>query len=343
MSPCTVGGWPAFSGAISGALTSYTNWQKIVTNGTPAGTNNSTVTTYATTDIVNDAVSWIQTQTAANKPWFAWVAFNAPHTPFHLPTPTTLCPNYASLSGTTADINANPHTYYNAAVEAMDTEIGRLLASVNLATTTVIFIGDNGTPAQALQTPFPSGRGKDTLYEGGIRVPMIIRGPDIIAPGRTSGVLTHVVDLYSTILDLAGITAPAGVMLDSQSLLPVLKSQEVTRARLYSEQFDSSAPTTGGRAIRDDRYKLIRNRSGTDLFYDLQADPYEAINLLAGGIGAMTAARQSYYYRLRFDLGAIQRRMRRSSVIQLSAELPFPWPSRRTPARRKRCGDARIS
>ena len=304
MSPCTVGGWPAYAGAIAGQISSYTDWPKVVSNGTPAGTSTTAHTaTYATTDVVNDAVPWIQAQTAANKPWFAWVAFNAPHTPFHLPTPTSLCPHYTTLSGTAADISAHPVNYYDAAVEAMDTEIGRLLAAVDLTKTTVIFLGDNGTPGQVLQPPLPTGHGKDSLYEGGIRVPLIIRGPNVISPGRTADVLTHLTDLYATILDLAGISAPAGVTLDSQSLLPVLQNQTVTRARLYSEQFDTSLPTTGGRILRDDRYKLIRNNTGTDEFYDLQTDPYESTNLFAGGVGAMTAAQQSYYYRLRFDLG----------------------------------------
>ena len=308
MSPCTVGGWPAFAGAISGALSSYTSWTKVVTNLTPPSTSATATTTYATTDIVNDAVPWIQAQAAANKPWFAWVAFNAPHTPFHLPSPTSLCPSYASLSGTAGDISANPRSYYNAAVEAMDTEIGRLLAAVDLSKTTVIFLGDNGTPGQVLQTPFPTGHGKDTLYEGGIRVPLVIRSPAVVSPGRASDAPAHVVDLYSTILDLAGIaasgTVPSAVTLDSKSLLPVLQNQTVTRPRRYSEQFDSNLATTGGRILRDDRYKIIRNRSGTDEFYDLQSDPYESANLLAGGVGAMTAERQSRYYRLRFDLGS---------------------------------------
>ena len=312
-SPGATGGWPAFAGSFYGELrlngstsgATYTNWTKLVTDGITATT--STVSTYATTDVVNDAVSWIQTQTAANKPWFAWVAFNAPHTPLHLPSPVTLCPHYASLPGTAAHINANPRSYYNAAVEAMDTEIGRLLASVDLAKTTVIFLGDNGTPGQVLQAPFPSGHGKDTLYEGGIRVPLIIRGPDVVSPNRTAEGFAHVVDIYSTILELAGIsvadTVSAGITLDSSSLLPVLQNQTASPSRLYAEEFDTNSPNLGGRVLRDDHYKIIRKATGTDEFYDLQADPYENTNLLAGGVNAMSATLQGYYYRLRFDLG----------------------------------------
>lgn len=305
--PSTLGGWPAYAGSLGGEVASYTSWTKVITDGTTPGTSSATSTTYATSDVVNDAVPWIQAQTAANKPWFAWVAFNAPHFPFHLPTPTSLCPHYASLSGTTNDINNNRLSYYNAMVEAMDTEIGRLLNAVNYNTTTVIFVGDNGTNLQVLQSPFPSGHGKDTLYEGGVRVPMIIRGASVVAPGRISPVLTHVVDLYATILEIAGInlatTIPRDVILDSKSLLPILQNQPLARSRLYSESFDVSAPTSGGRMLRDDRYKLIRNATGTDEFYDLLNDPYESSNLVTGGVNAMTLERQTYYHRLRYGLG----------------------------------------
>ncbi len=307
--PCLIGGWPNFAGSLAGAIPDYFSWTKVVSDGTGPGTTSTTSTTYATTDIVNDAVSFISTQTTAGKPWVAWVAFNAPHTPLHLP-PTNLCPTYASLSGSAADITANPLSYYNAMVEAMDTEIGRLLASVDLTKTDVIFIGDNGTPQAVLQAPYPSGHGKDTLYEGGIRVPLVIRGPDVVSPGRSSAVLTHLVDLYSTILELTGIsvsgTVPGGVTLDSQSLLSVLQNQSVTRSLVYGEQFDVTSATTGGRFLRDSQYKVIRKKSGTDEFYDLTADPSESTNLLAGGVGAMTTARQTAYASLVTQLASYE-------------------------------------
>lgn len=287
--PNVIGGWPHYAGSTGGALASYTSWAKVV-NGV-----SSTSTTYATTDVVNDAVAWINARTAAGEKWVAWVAFNAPHTPFHNP-PTTL-----------HSYGANPATNrlkYEAAVEAMDTEIGRLLLAVNAATTDVIFLGDNGTPVQVVQPPYTAAHAKDTLYEGGIRVPLIVRGPSVVAPGRTSSALVHAVDVFSTVLELAGVPLPTTSTLDARSLKPLLENQtDTARTRLYTEQFDQSAATVGGRVLRDDRYKLIRFRTGTDDFYDLQTDPFESANLLAGGIGAMTATQQSFYYRLRFDLG----------------------------------------
>lgn len=287
--PNTIGGWPHYAGCTAGGLASYTSWSKTINGVT------STVTTYATTDVVNDAVAWINARNTANQKWFAWVAFNAPHTPFHNP-PT-------SLHG----YGANPATNllkYRAAVEAMDTEIGRLLLSVNAATTDIIFVGDNGTPGQVIQAPYDNAHAKDTLYEGGIRVPLIIKGPSVVAGGRASGALVHAVDLFSTILEMAGVPLPSTVTLDSKSLKPILANQGDSRARLHSVQFDQATATVGGRVLRDDRYKLIRFNAGTDEFYDLLTDPAETTNLLAGGVAAMSGTHQAYYYRLRFNLGA---------------------------------------
>src|SRR6185503_3037006 len=151
-SPNNIGGWPHFAGSLVGALANYTNWTKNVN-----GTSTPNYTAYATSDVVDDAIAWIQTQ--GSRPWFAWVAFNAPHAPLHKP-PNALCPHYTTLSGTQMDINRNPRSYFEAMVEAMDTEIGRLLAAVNRTNTHIIFIGDNGTANQVIQPPYSTMKAK---------------------------------------------------------------------------------------------------------------------------------------------------------------------------------------
>ncbi len=287
--PNSIGGWPHFSGSTGGALTSYTSWAKII-NGAPSTSNR-----YATSDVVDDAVAWITARTTAGQPWVAWVSFNAPHTPFHAP-PVAL-----------HSYGANPATNllkYRAAAQAMDTEIARLLLAVNLSTTDILFMGDNGTPGQVAQAPYDNTHAKDTLYEGGIRVPLIISGPDVVNVGRSSDALVHAVDLFSTMLELAGVPLPSTVSLDSKSLVPVL-ANTVTgiRSRVYTDQFDQSAVATGGRVLRDDRYKITRNRDGTERFHDLLSDPAESTNLVANGISAMSTVQQARYYRLRYELG----------------------------------------
>ncbi len=287
--PNSIGGWPHFSGSTGGTLSSYTNWTKVI-NGV-----SSTSTRYATSDVVDDAVNWINARTSAGQSWIAWVAFNAPHTPFHVP-PVGL-----------HSYGANPATNllkYQAAVEAMDTEIARLLLAVNTSTTDIVFMGDNGTPGQVAQAPYDISHAKDTLYEGGIRVPLIISGPDVTASGRSSDALVHAVDLFSTLLELAGVPLPSSVTLDSKSLVPILGNNAAgIRSRVYTDQFDQSAGSSGGRVLRDDRYKITRLKDGTERFHDLLSDPAESTNLLANGIAAMSAVQQARYYRLRYELG----------------------------------------
>jgi arylsulfatase A-like enzyme len=279
--------------------TRFTNWTKTVNGKQKSGSTN-----YATTDVVDDAVAWIQAN--GSQPWFAWVAFNAAHWPLHKP-PKHLH-GYDSLPGTPAHISANPRPYFEAMVEAMDTEIGRLLSAVDRTNTHIIFIGDNGTEPNLIQPPYFSSHAKYTLYEGGIKVPLIIAGPAVVNPGRTNDTLTHAVDLFATILELAGInvaaTVPASTTMDSHSLLSVLQGGTDSSRCVYAELFSTSAPTASdGRALRNSQFKLIRFNSVREEFYDLLADPYERTNLLAHSLNAI---RQANYYALTMKLANYQ-------------------------------------
>ena len=292
-SPAIIGGWPHHAGTIIGELPNYTNWTKTV-NGvaTPNHTN------YATTDVVDDAVAWMQSRSGSN--WFAWVAFNAPHTPFHKP-PQNLCPSYP------ANTLTNSRRQFEAMCEAMDTEIGRLLTAVNLTNTHVIFIGDNGTQGNIIQPPYSSAHGKDTLYEGGTRVPFIIAGPAVVGTNRFTDTRAHVVDLFATILEMAGLnvaTVTTNVTIDSQSLLPALQSTNAIARYVFAQKFDTNTPTSAdGRVLRNDQFKLLDFDDGHDEFYDLSADPDEQTNLLGG---ALTTAQSANYYSLVLKLGDYQ-------------------------------------
>jgi len=300
--PATTGGWPAYSGSLGGAVSDYHAWTKVETDGTLAGTTSQTVTTYATTDVVDDATAWIAQQRAAGTPWFAWVAFNAPHTPYHLP-PEHLRPSYADLTGSATDLQNRPQLYYDAALEALDSELGRLLAAVDPTVTTVIFLGDNGTPRRVVRAPFRAGTGKDTLYDAGVRVPFVVRGPTVAEPGRIVADLVHVADLYPTLLELAGVrpaaVIPPGVTTDGQSFAGVLGGQAGARRHLYVDAFNASDPVAGGRMIRDEAYKLIVYNMGYEELFHLPSDPAEANDLLAA---PLSAEAQRHYDRLRWWL-----------------------------------------
>ncbi len=297
--PITTGGWPHFAGSIQGAVQNYSSWTKVVN-----GTTTPNYTTYATTDVVNDAATWIQAR--GTQPWFVWVAFNAPHTPLHKP-PNSLH-SYDSLSGTQANITANPRPYFEAMVEAMDTEIGRLLAAVDRSKTHIIFMGDNGTAPNVIQPPWNT-HGKGSLYEGGVRVPLLINSPGIISPGRESTAIVHAVDLFSTILELAGMNAgtvvPGSIPIDSRSLVPILNNQTEAAGRTaYSEiAADENPSNRMGAAVRNTTHKLIRFTGGDEELYDLAADPYETTNLLAG---TLTTTSSANYYALVLKLAEMQ-------------------------------------
>lgn len=276
-------GFDDYMGSLGGGVPDYFSWTKNV-NGT-----SSPETDYVTSVTVDDAINWIDAK--GTEPWFCWVAFNAPHTPFHLP-PTDLH-SYDTLSGDAADISANPLPYYQAMVESLDTEIGRLLGAIDsnvLAETTVIFIGDNGTPAQ-VATDFERGN-KGQLFQGGVHVPCIMSGVGVMPPlNRTHDALAHVVDLFDTIAELAGIDTtnelPGGVHIDSKSMAGYLLDANLPSAHhiAFAERFTVDGANQDGKAVRNERYKLLRLDNGNERFYDLQSDPLESTNLPIGNQG----------------------------------------------------------
>jgi len=264
----------------------YTFWEK-VSGGRPHFTE-----TYATTDTVDDALARIG---AMREPWFLWVAFNAAHAPWSEP-PESLHTR-RDLS-TQADV-------FDAMVEALDSEIGRLLRSMDAAVaarTTVIFVSDNGTPVAGLRPPGNQQHRKGTLYQAGVRVPLIIAGPAVSRQNSESAALVHLVDVFATVAELAGIEPEraAGLQLDGHSLLPQLEDPSSPSAReyVYQDQFRPNGPGPyewEERMVGDGRYKLIETAEGKGELYDLQRDPGEVHDLLPRA----DPEQQQIYMRLR--------------------------------------------
>ncbi|MBM3984339.1 MAG: hypothetical protein FJ296_01395 [Planctomycetes bacterium] len=259
---------------------SYTSFTKVID-----GVSLVPTTKYATTDQVDDALDLIAGWGA--EPWFLWLAFHAPHGPFHKP------PASLHTFGTLPNpINANIPIHMKAMAGAMDTEIGRLLDSLDpavRANTVVLFVGDNGTDSVATTAPFLPSHAKGTVYQGGVNVPLIASGPGI-ARGAECAALVSTADLHATILELAG-AAPASAE-DSLSFAPQLANPALPGARttLYTEVFlpNGNGPyTSRARALRDERYKLMQvfgtSAIPTEVhLFDLLLDPFELVDLLAG-------------------------------------------------------------
>jgi len=273
-------GYNHFEGSFIGQLTSYTNWTKY-TNGV-----SSIITTYATTETVNNAISWIKSNNPIN-PFFLWLAFNAPHEPLSLP-PAGLH-TYSTLSGTQPDINAHPKEYFKAMIQAMDHEIGRLRDSLivinKLDSTDFIFIGDNGNTPRTAQLADTS-RAKGTIYQYGVHVPMIISGPSVVNPNRVSDALINTTDIFATVLDLFGnnnwqAQIPVNKPVDSKSIMPIINNNSsIIRPWSFCENFKLIPDSSDGKAMRNVDYKLLRFDYGKDEFYNISIDTLELNNLL---------------------------------------------------------------
>lgn len=266
--PLETGGWHNFSGTLQGGVQDYNVWTRVkiensvlVDGGTPIAdlvTDGTYASPYATSVQVDEAVSFISSQ--GSDPWVVWMGFNAPHDPFQNP-PADLAPAGGySTSGTT---NGD---YYVKTLEALDTEIGRLLASVDLNRTNIIVVGDNGTPGQVDQAPAGGlAAAKGSLNEGGIHVPFFAHGPDILQTGRTDKI-AHVADLFSTILDLTGVPVPGDLDLHSTSLAPIFNGTDISDRCLIAEKFGLNPVNDGRALIMDDwpEYKLVSIQDVSD-------------------------------------------------------------------------------
>ena len=257
-----------YAGSLGGGVASYTNWS-FIQNGQ---TSNSQE--YTTTKFTNLSIDWINNQTS---PWFLWLAYNAPHTPFHFP-PENLH-HQGALPTDQASINANPLPYYLAMLEAMDTEIGRLLNAMSQEekdNTIIIFIGDNGTPNTVTQQ-FNSKRSKGTVYKGGINVPMYISGHGVSRINEQENALINSTDLYSTIANIAGINTTN--INDSKSFYSLLSGDNSnSREYIYSEIGGSASESDY--TIRNKTHKYIKFSNGDEALFDLSSNPMENPNLL---------------------------------------------------------------
>jgi arylsulfatase A-like enzyme len=282
-------------------------------------------TTYATTDTVDDALELIP---GLHEPWLAWLGFHAPHEPFHKPP--------AALHGYTLPpaVEDDIPLHLKAMVEALDTELGRLLDSLDpelLARTVVIFVGDNGTAGRATTPPTPPARSKSTLFQGGIHVPLLIAGPGVVQ-GAECAALVNTTDLFATIVELAGAAVPAGSGQDAISLVPYFSEpgRPSLRTFVYAEAFEPNGVLplqAWRRTVRDGRFKLIApERGGGDtdsaggLLFDLGADPLEQDNLLDGR--SLGAEAEAALARLREVLRRLQPTAFRSDEPEVGEPMP---------------------
>lgn len=281
---------------------SYTNWEKD-SNGELEWTS-----TYMATDTTNEALAFIA---EAAEPWLLVVSYNLAHVPVHVP------PGDLNLAGVTED--STDLEKMEAMVMALDAEVGRLLDGLSRGTrdrTNIIYLSDNGTSPQFIEEPWILGRGKGTVYDGGVRVPLIVAGPHVSTPGEETDALVHIVDLFPTIAEIAGVDpaqlsveegAHTGqpIPLDGVSLLPLIEdpSGPAPRETVYTETFypnGDGAQQWAMRMIRDPEWKLIQTDSEGQLqgegLYHYEPDAVDEGYTLLGS--PLDADQQAAYDRL---------------------------------------------
>ena len=262
---------------------------------------------YVPTLLTDEAIRFIDAGgDDAERPFFLWLAYTSPHEPLVPPPDPELAPRpravtlpasfaddlagkpraqresetHALFRRRTPDELRYVYALYQSVVNALDREIGRLLAHLDerglARDTLVVFLSDNGTLRGEHQQ---IGKGP-AFYEELVRMPLVLRWPGRLEPGREVAGLVSSMDLYPTLARLAGATTPNDV--HGLDLWPMALGQaERVRDELYFEYLqrqpdESPTPMLG---IVTERYKYVQYFDGEEELYDLAADPSELANL----------------------------------------------------------------
>jgi len=225
---------------------------------------------YLTTAFGREAEAFIRRH--PKDPFFLYLAFNAPHAP--LQAPPEMVAKYAGIKDPA-------RRTYAAMVTAMDDSIGRTLNALKELKleedTLVFFLSDNGGPTGNASTNTPLRGTKRTLYEGGVRVPFVMRWPAQLGKPRVDSRPVVSLDVFATALAAAGVKPPTGLTLDGVDLLPYLtgKQRADPHPRLYWRTFGGAEA-----AIREGQWKWVRSVNSAPELYDLSRDPSERNNLI---------------------------------------------------------------
>ncbi len=214
------------------------------------------------------------------KPFFLYLAYNAPHDPIQPPQ------EWLDRVRRRAPQMDERRAKLAAFIEHMDDGIGKVLAALKEAglekDTLVVFTSDNGGLVSAGANNGPWRAGKGTMYEGGLRVPMIARWPGRIAAGTRSERIALTMDLFPTFAEAAGATVRHEI--DGRSFLPALlgQTQPEPERDLFFGRREGGKGFDGGtiECIRRGDWKLLRSRPGAPFeLYNLKEDPYEKTDL----------------------------------------------------------------
>lgn len=253
-------GFQEFLGFLGGHHNNYFD-SALVRNGAPVRAKG-----YITDALTDEAIRFIEARRGG--PFFCYVAYNAPHSPFQLPDRHFEKYKARGFDDRTASVYGM--------VEGIDESVGRLLEKLEelglAKDTIVVFLTDNG-PNSDRYNGGMKGR-KGSVHEGGVRVPLFVRWPGRIPAGRVVKPIAAHVDLMPTLLELCGVPAPAGVKLDGSSLAPLLEGKEAgwPERTLFTHQAPRGDVAAGAGSARTPQYRWVLQGRKEEL-YDMAADP----------------------------------------------------------------------
>ncbi len=257
-------GFEVFTGLLSGNIDYYSKKQINGDHDWYEDTTPKQEKRYSTDVITDRAVAFIDRH--HKEPFFLYVPYNGVHWPFQAPDrPDDVRDRKTWFRGGRKD--------YAAMLERVDLGVGKILAALErhklAEDTLVLFTNDNGGERNSDNGPL--FHHKATLWEGGIRVPCLLRWPGHVPAGRVSAQPAITMDLTATLLAACGVKPPRGRTLDGIDLLPHLKSGKVVE-RTFFWRIDRADRKQW--AVRHGDWKYLRD-GGIELLFDLARDPGE--------------------------------------------------------------------
>lgn len=290
---------------------------------------------YFTDKLTDTAIDYLNEQKDTDQPFFMYLAHFAMHAPIE--AKQELFEKYEKKRAQIKQVEdlKDPYSHkllkaqqddphYAGELENLDENIGRVINALKengqYENTIIVFTGDNGGRVSIWENQAhptsnqPLRAGKTFVFEGGIKVPLIIHWPGVTQPGMTSDVPVNSADFYSTFLEMAGISERKQKNMDGVSIAPLLKGKTLDRDEMVWHfphyQGEGAYPSS---AIRQGPYKLIHNyHYDKDLLFNLETDPYEEHNLLSQ----------------QPDLAAAMKFRLLESLHAVSAKMPIRNPSK---------------
>jgi arylsulfatase A-like enzyme len=255
---------------------------------------------YATELITDEAIAFLR-QSKKNQPFFLYLAYNAPHfgkgwDDGNNQTVNLLQPRPKDLARF-QHINDPTRRKFAAKVASLDDGIGRILSTLeeqNLdESTLVIFMTDHGGDPNFGGSNIPFRAGKATLFEGGIRVPCLMRWPGKIPAGSKTSAVASALDLYPTLAALAKVPVSVENVdgIDISNVL--LNAAESPQRELFWELGMHKELKRGQwQALRDGDYKYVQTPTDGEWLFNIKNDPFELRNLKESKLSEFTKLRK---------------------------------------------------